>query len=95
LGITFQQVQKYENGTNRISASRLAHIARLLDVQVSFFFEGLPKGKLGDNNPMREVTKFLATTDGLSLVAAFTRISGRGLRRSVVALVQELAGPAK
>src|ERR1700756_1333109 len=79
LGLTFQQVQKYEKGTNRISASRLQHISQILQVPVSFFFEGAPaasgisqaaKGTADAPSPAY-VADFLATSDGLALVKAF------------------------
>jgi transcriptional regulator with XRE-family HTH domain len=97
LGITFQQVQKYEKGTNRISASRLQHISHILQVPVTFFFEGAPhqpgqpKG-LGDVPSPAYVSDFLATSDGLALIKAFTRIKEPKIRRRIVYLVEEIAG---
>jgi transcriptional regulator with XRE-family HTH domain len=95
LGITFQQVQKYEKGTNRISASRLQRIAEVLQVVVPFFFEGLPDGAgaPGATPPPSYVSDFLATTDGLNLTKAFMQIPSAQLRRSIVNLVEEIAGP--
>jgi transcriptional regulator with XRE-family HTH domain len=97
LGLTFQQVQKYEKGTNRIGASRLQQISLILQVPVSFFFEGapLPPGKSaepGEAPSPEYVTDFLATTDGLTLVKAFMRIQNAKLRRRIVDLVEEMAG---
>src|ERR1700741_914619 len=79
LGLTFQQVKKYEKGTNRIGASRLQQIAQILQVPVSFFFGGAPpspaySGAGGDPPPPAYVADFLATSDGLSLTKAFMRI---------------------
>ena len=79
LGVTFQQVQKYEKGSNRIGASRLQQISLILQVPVSFFFEGAPPppGKetgFEDAPSPAYVTDFLATSDGLTLVKAFMRI---------------------
>jgi transcriptional regulator with XRE-family HTH domain len=96
LGITFQQVQKYEKGTNRISASRLQHISHVLQVPIPFFFEGLPSGsgkanKLPDAPFPSYVSDFLATSDGLSLTRAYTQITNQKLRRSIVHLVEGLA----
>ena len=96
LGLTFQQVQKYEKGTNRIGASRLQQIARVLSVPVPFFFEGAPNppGMPHGNGPAPSpayVTEFLATTDGLALSKAFSRIKSASLKRSIVRLVEELA----
>jgi transcriptional regulator with XRE-family HTH domain len=96
LGLTFQQVQKYEKGTNRIGASRLQHISHILQVSVSFFFDGAPTppgapaGKDAAPSP-RYVSDFLATSDGLALVKAFIRIKEPKLRRHIVHLVQEIA----
>src|ERR1700681_4132703 len=79
LGLTFQQVQKYEKGTNRVSASRLQHFSQILQVPVPFFFEGAPeasgipqaaKGTADAPSPAY-LTDFLATSDGLNLVTAF------------------------
>jgi transcriptional regulator with XRE-family HTH domain len=97
LGITFQQVQKYENGANRIGASRLQHISDILQVPVPFFFEGAPDlpgqptGFGGAPSPAY-VSEFLATNDGLTLTKAFMRISEQKLRRRIVNLVEEIAG---
>jgi transcriptional regulator with XRE-family HTH domain len=77
LGLTFQQVQKYEKGTNRMGASRLQHISHILQVPVPFFFEGAPQltGQgFGQAPSPAYVSEFLATTDGLALTKAFTRI---------------------
>ena len=99
LGLTFQQVQKYEKGTNRIGASRLQQIAHILQVPVSFFFEGAPDvGGLTSANGMAEapsptyVSDFLATSDGLALTKAFMRIQDAKLRRRIVDLVEHIAG---
>jgi transcriptional regulator with XRE-family HTH domain len=98
IGLTFQQVQKYEKGTNRISASRLQHIAHILNVPVAFFFEGAP-GLPGVSNgagaehappPPAYVTDFLATSSGLALTRAFIRIEDVTLRRSIIRLVEEI-----
>ena len=97
LGLTFQQVQKYEKGTNRIGASRLQQISLILQVPVSFFFEGAPSppGRpqgLGEAPSPAYVTDFLATNDGLTLVKAFVRIQNPKLRRRIVDLVEEMGG---
>lgn len=99
LALTFQQVQKYEKGTNRIGASRLQQISQILQVPVAFFFEGAP---LLDGAMMAQtmepapsptyVSDFLATSDGLSLTKAFMRIPDPKLRRRIVDLVQQIAG---
>src|SRR5450432_2229857 len=91
LGLTFQQVQKYEKGMNRISASRLQHMSQILQVPVPFFFEGAPGGAAGLNESPSYVNEFLATSDGLVLAKAFTRISDPKLRRLIVRLVEGCA----
>src|SRR5215475_5299217 len=98
LGLTFQQVQKYEKGRNRIGAGRLHHISQILQVPVPFFFEGAP-ASLGwpaaeesDDAPSPSfVSDFLATSEGLDLVRAFTCIRDAKLRRAIVRLVEQIA----
>jgi transcriptional regulator with XRE-family HTH domain len=97
LGLTFQQVQKYEKGANRIGASRLQHISHILQVPVPFFFEGAPhlsgdSEGIGDAPSPAYVFDFLATTDGLALTKAFMRIKELRLRRRIVDLVEGIAG---
>jgi transcriptional regulator with XRE-family HTH domain len=98
LGITFQQIQKYEKGTNRIGASRLQHIARVLTVPVSFFFDGAPGAPVetgrgsGDAEAPNYLVDFLATSDGIQLNKAFVRIKDVKLRRRVIELVRAMAG---
>jgi transcriptional regulator with XRE-family HTH domain len=100
LALTFQQVQKYEKGTNRIGASRLQQISQILQVPVAFFFEGAPilsegavsAGGLQEAPSPAYVSDFLATSDGLSLTKAFMRIPDPKLRRRIVDLVQQIAG---
>jgi transcriptional regulator with XRE-family HTH domain len=97
LGLTFQQVQKYEKGANRIGASRLQQIAHILQVSVSFFFEGAPSAPGMHNEGMSEapspayVSDFLATSDGLALTKAFMNIKSPKLRRRIVDLVEQMA----
>jgi transcriptional regulator with XRE-family HTH domain len=97
LGLTFQQVQKYEKGTNRIGASRLQQISHILQVPVEFFFEGAPSlglqpSGMGEAPSPSYVADFLATSDGLALTKAFMRIKEPKLRRRIVDLVQQIAG---
>jgi transcriptional regulator with XRE-family HTH domain len=99
LGLTFQQVQKYEKGTNRIGASRLQQISNILQVPVSFFFEGAPTVSgtpridgLSEAPSPAYVSDFLATSDGLALTKAFMRIPDSKLRRRIVDLVEQIAG---
>jgi transcriptional regulator with XRE-family HTH domain len=97
LGLTFQQVQKYEKGANRIGASRLQQIAHILQVSVSFFFEGAPSAPGAPHDGMSEapspayVSDFLATSDGLALTKAFMNIKSAKLRRRIVDLVEQMA----
>lgn len=97
LGITFQQIQKYEKGTNRIGASRLQHIATTLEVPVSFFFEDAPgtpqeAAGLGEARPENYVIDFLSSSEGLQLNRAFVQIKEPKIRRKIVELVREIAG---
>jgi transcriptional regulator with XRE-family HTH domain len=97
LSLTFQQVQKYEKGTNRIGASRLQQISQILQVPVAFFFEGAPTMHpqpegMADAPSPAYVSDFLATSEGLALTKAFTRIKQPKLRRRIVDLVEEIAG---
>ena len=96
LGLTFQQVQKYEKGTNRVGASRLQQISEVLQVPVSFLFDGSPSGAIGGGASAESaspayIADFLATSEGLALTRAFTRIPGSKLRRSIVDLVEQIA----
>src|SRR6266446_7508789 len=76
LGLTFQQVQKYEKGANRMGASRLQHISHILQIPVPFFFEGVPEPakSVGDAPSPAYVSAFVSSTDGVALIKAFTRI---------------------
>ena len=96
LGITFQQIQKYEKGTNRVGASRLQQISKVLGVPVSFFFEDAP-GDAPEGSNMAEasstsyVVDFLSSSEGLQLNRAFARISDAKVRRKIIELVRTLA----
>jgi transcriptional regulator with XRE-family HTH domain len=97
LGISFQQVQKYEKGTNRISASRLHEMSEILQVPVPFFFDGAPRiaghsGKGAQAPSPAYVSDFLANADGLKLARAFMQIGEAKLRRSLVRLVEQIGG---
>jgi transcriptional regulator with XRE-family HTH domain len=95
LGLTFQQVQKYERGANRVSASKLYETARRLVVPIGYFFEGLPDPAEGDTTAKDQVAPphhdFLLTRDGLELAAAFPRIKSTALRKRVMDLVRTIA----
>ncbi|HVK91817.1 MAG TPA: helix-turn-helix transcriptional regulator [Mycoplana sp.] len=100
LGITFQQIQKYEKGTNRVGASRLQNISSILNVPVSFFFEDVP-GESSGSPGMAEaassnyVVDFLSSSEGLQLNRAFVKISDPKVRRKLVDLVKALAAEAE
>jgi transcriptional regulator with XRE-family HTH domain len=97
LGLTFQQIQKYEKGTNRIGASRIQQISEILQVPVSFLFEGSPGSsagadRFGEAPSPAYVADFLATTEGLALIRAFTRVPDIKLRRAIVDMVELIGG---
>ena len=96
LDVTFQQVQKYEKGANRIGASRLQQLARVLDVPPSFFFEGAPAsnspaGSFTEGESSAYVVDFLSTNEGLQLNRAFAAIKDPKVRKRILDLVQSLA----
>ncbi|MEM6463159.1 MAG: helix-turn-helix domain-containing protein, partial [Pseudomonadota bacterium] len=97
LGITFQQIQKYEKGTNRVGASRLQNISSILNVPVAFFFEDAPgdpstgKSSASDASSSNYVVDFLSSSEGLQLNRAFVRIKDPKVRRKLVDLVKALA----
>jgi transcriptional regulator with XRE-family HTH domain len=89
-GVTFQQIQKYENGTNRISVSRLHEIAGTLDVPVDFFFEGVP-GRKAVREGTADPAPLLAGPDAIALLKAFRDIADAKVRHGLVALAKQLA----
>lgn len=94
LGVTFQQVQKYEKGVNRIAASRLFDIAAALDMPVSRFFEGMGARAGVAEDRQEFVDDALATPEGAQLIALFASIKNVRVRRRVVELVRALAEEA-
>jgi transcriptional regulator with XRE-family HTH domain len=90
IGVTFQQVQKYEQGINRVSASRLQLLAHILGVPVAFFFEAASGEQQADATSFRYVQEFVSSGEGLALVRAFTRLNPDKKSR-VVNLVEEIA----
>ena len=100
LGLTFQQVQKYEKGVNRIGASRLFDLSRVLGVPVQFFYDEAPSELMEGNVPLgfserpteTYVVEFLSTREGLELNKAFVKIADPRVRRSVVERVRSLGG---
>jgi transcriptional regulator with XRE-family HTH domain len=100
LGVAFQQVQKYENGKNRVSASRLQHISSFLRVPIAFFFEDLPdaSNKLAKSDvtsDSNDIFQCLRTAEGLSLAKSFTQIKSPQVRHSIVSLVEGLVDKAR
>ncbi|MFD2652436.1 helix-turn-helix domain-containing protein [Brucella rhizosphaerae] len=97
LGITFQQIQKYEKGTNRVGASRLQAISSILTVPVSFFFEDAPgsnptsQAGFAEDNEATYVVDFLNSNEGVQLTRAFTKIADPKVRRKIIDLVKSLA----
>jgi len=95
LGLTFQQVQKYEKGMNRISVARLVEIARILGVDIDFFFDGIKSSKgepgFSDSGAPGYVADVMSTPEGLQLVRHFTGIKNPKVRKSIVQLVASLA----
>lgn len=102
LGLTFQQIQKYEKGVNRIGASRLFDLAQVLGVPVQFFYDEAPQSHdngmapgFADRPAESYVVEFLSTREGLELNKSFVRITDPRVRRSIVELVRSLAGEAE
>jgi transcriptional regulator with XRE-family HTH domain len=95
LGVTFQQVQKYEKGTNRISASRLQQIASILQVPVAVFFEGLPGGAgaatAAGADAVRDIHAFLMTPHGVAFAKALMRMDDQPVRAALLVLVELIA----
>lgn len=99
LGLTFQQVQKYEKGVNRIGAGRLFDLSHVLGVPVQFFYEDAPyasdtasHGGFSERSGESDVVDFLSTREGLELNKAFMRISDQRTRRAIIELARALAG---
>ncbi len=95
LGVTFQQVQKYERGSNRISASKLYEISKALKAPVAYFFEGYGQSEalegFSESESEQFVHGFLMTTEGIELAEAFPRIKNSKQRRRILELVRTLA----
>ena len=90
LGVTFQQVQKYERGVNRIAASRLLDIAAALDMKAAAFFVGLDRGLAAQGN-QRAYDAVLSTADGVALASLFVDATNPRTRRRIVAMVRTLS----
>lgn len=104
LGLTFQQVQKYERGANRIGSGRLYHLSKVLDVPVSFFFDDLPENQGGvaatnlsgmSETPVESFeAEAMSRRETLELVRAYYRITDAAVRKRVFELVKTIAGPS-
>jgi transcriptional regulator with XRE-family HTH domain len=99
LGLTFQQIQKYERAANRISASRLYHMAKILNVKPPYFFEGVQdrSGRLGLAEPPAETfaSDLMRRPEATELIRAFWSIENPGLRQTLLKLAQDLAAGGK
>ncbi len=91
IGLTDQQIQKYETGTNRIGASRLQEICTVLKISVSFLFEDEPASSAGENGMPQEIIDFMESEEGARFVAAFGRITDRKMRRGIARLANRIA----
>jgi transcriptional regulator with XRE-family HTH domain len=93
LKLTFQQVQKYEKGINHISAVRLHQIARLLGVEIEYFYENLNAESTGTHEkPITSLSELVRTSESLALLMAFNQIRSKPLRTCVLSLVRALIG---
>lgn len=95
LGVTFQQVQKYERGSNRVGASRLWKISEVLEVPINFFFDGLSdsfaNGEFAEDDQMPIVYEFINSTDGVALAKAVSQIRSKAVRRQLLELARAMA----
>jgi transcriptional regulator with XRE-family HTH domain len=96
IGITFQQIQKYENGTNRVSAGKLFQIARFLAVQVTVFFDGLetetsPSSEVAATPAYQQLLAFVTSAEGERLYRAFAQIRKKETQRTLLRMVESLA----
>ena len=94
IGLTFQQVQKYERAANRVSASKLWEMSRALSASISYFYEGLDDSveRPGANAPRESMQDFLLTPEGIELAQVFPKIAKSRLRRKILYLVRAMAG---
>ncbi|THD60727.1 helix-turn-helix transcriptional regulator [Phenylobacterium sp.] len=94
IGLTFQQVQKYERAANRVSASKLWEMSRALSTSIAYFYEGLgdPIEMAGSNLPREAMQDFLLTPEGMELAQIFPKITKGRVRRKILDLVRAMAG---
>jgi transcriptional regulator with XRE-family HTH domain len=100
LAVTFQQVQKYEKGANRIGASRLQQLARVLEVPPSYFFDGAPSSDgtalgFAESNGSSNTVDFVLTSEGLQLNRAFAAIKDHKVRKRILDLVESLSAASE
>lgn len=104
LGLTFQQIQKYEKGANRIGASRLFQIAQILGVSVQFFFDDMPDAAFGraedpggfyESDPAPLVMDFVSSSEGLELNKSFSQIGDPHVRKKIIDLIKSLGEQAR
>ncbi len=102
LGLTFQQIQKYEKGANRVGASRLFQLSQVLEVPVSYFFDDLDSGSHGqhsagfaESKSQDFVLEFLNSREGLELNRAFVKIQDPQVRRRVIDLIRSMTEDEK
>jgi transcriptional regulator with XRE-family HTH domain len=91
IGLTDQQIQKYEKGTNRIGASRLQQICAVLKIPVSFLFEDAPGSSPGESGMPQDIIDFMESPEGVRLVGAFERITDPKMRRGIARLAGRIA----
>jgi len=91
IGLTFQQVQKYERAANRVSASKLWEVARALNTNIAYFYEGLPAEGSAQSRNAAGLEDFLLTSEGIELVRYFPQIPRSGVRRQILELVRTMA----
>ena len=91
IGLTLQQIQKYEKGTNRIGASRLQQICAVLEIPVPFLFEGASGSSPCESGMPQDIIDFMESPEGVRFVAAFSRITDRKMRRGIVRLASRIA----
>lgn len=96
IDVSFQQIQKYERGANRVGASRLLQFANVFGVPVDRFFEGLPSMRTDDDagDQVDELIAFAKSKDGRELLGAFERIGDRAARTQVIRLIRTMGGNA-
>lgn len=92
IGLTFQQVQKYERAANRVSASKLWEMARALNTSVNYFYEGLPAEGARRREDGLSLEDFLLSAEGMELARYFPQIQQQGVRRQILELVRTMAG---